>query len=322
MAAIVRPLVLLAVLLAGSLVLSGCELQEVAVVEVEDVVVVEAYALIGVDSQDPAVRHRLFAFVGRTSTGGDVPEIPPARVEVTRPADGRRFLLEPAQTQSCVSDPDRARPGVCYDAGADAEALSPGDVLDLQVVLEDGRILTGRTRIPGDFTLEEQASPCLLDPDAQLQVRWSASEGASAYVGETRIDGLTNALAGEGIEAPEELFLVGLSLSAADTTLVFPREFGVFDRFDLEQDLSVRLQIGLPAETQAIVGITATDPNYVNWARGGSFNPSGQIRLPSVFGDGTGAFASGVLRRFGVYVGDRAQSGSVPRCVGAGDGAG
>ncbi len=311
---------LLVPLLVGLSVLWGCELQEVAVVEVEDVVVVEAYALVGVDSQDPTVRRRLFAFVGRTVTGENVPPVPDALVEVVRPADGRRFLLEPAEPQSCVSDPDRARPGTCYAAGTQAEALEPGDLLDLEVVLEDGRTLVGRTRIPGDFALEEQASPCLLDPDSQLQVRWTASEGASAYVSETRIDGLGTALASEGILAPEELFLLGLSLSAADTTVVFPGEFGVFDRFDLDQDLAVRLQSGLPSGTQAIVGITATDANYVNWARGGSFNPSGQVRLPSVFGDGTGTFASGVLRRFGVYVDDDAQGGSAPRCVGMGGG--
>lgn len=322
MAAIMRSHRLLAALFVGAITLWGCELQEVAVVEVEDVVVVEAYALIGVDSQDPTVRRRLFALVGRTVTGNDMPPVPSATVEVIRQSDGRRFRLEATDPLSCLSDPDRSRPGVCYDAGVAANALDPGDVLDLQVVLEDGRTLSGRTRIPGDFALEERASPCLLEPDAQLQVRWSPSAGASAYVSETRIDGLAAALAPEGIEAPEELFLLGLSLSASDTTIVFPGEFGVFDRFDLDQDLSVRLQTGLPAETQAVVGITATDPNYVNWARGGSFNPSGQVRLPSVFGDGTGAFASGVLRRFGVYVGDGAQSESIPRCVGAGAGVG
>lgn len=310
---------LLAGLVPCVAVLAGCELQEVTVVDVEDVVVVEAYALVGVDTQvDPTVDRRLFAFVGRTVGGVDAGSVPPARVEVHRQADGRRFILQPVEIQRCVSDPDRTRPGACYDAGAEARRLRPGDLLELEVVLEDGRTLTGTTRIPGDFALEEQFSPCRLDPDTPLQVRWTRSEGASAYVSETRIDGLGTALQPEGIPAPEELFLLGLSLSASDTTIVFPGEFGVFDRLDLDQELAVRLQVGLPARTRAVVGVTATDPNYVNWARGGNFNPSGQVRLPSVHGDGTGVFASGVLRRFGVFVGDEEEMGAVPRCVGAG----
>lgn len=38
--------------------------------------------------------------------------------------------------------------------------------------------------------------------------------------------------------------------------------------------------------------IAAGDRNYVNWLRGGRFNPSGMIRVPSVHGDGTGVFGS------------------------------
>jgi hypothetical protein len=164
--------------------------------------------------------------------------------------------------------------------------------------------------------LEQQASPCGVRPDTPFEVRWSAADGASAYVNETRIDGLDKALEDEGIEAPDELFLLGLSLSATDTTIVFPSEFGVFDRFDLDQALMVRLQRGLPDETQAFVGITATDRNYVSWARGGNFNPSGQVRVPSVHGDGSGVFASGVTRRFGVFSGSSEQTDALPRCAG------
>jgi hypothetical protein len=48
--------------------------------------------------------------------------------------------------------------------------------------------------------------------------------------------------------------------------------------------------------------ISATDRNYVNWVRGGNFNPSGVVRVPSVGGDGIGVFASTVTRTFEVVV--------------------
>lgn len=304
----------LGVALLAVVATSACELQEVTVVDVEDVIIVEAYALIGVDTPEPTVGRRLWAFVSRT-VGGASSAIPPAEVEVVR-SDGRRFGLEPVDAQNCISDGDRARPGVCYDAGAAASRLRPGDELELTVRLADGRTLEGRTTIPGDFRLAQEASPCGVLPDTPFEVRWSVAEGASAYVNETRIDGLDRALEDEGIEAPDELFLLGLSLSASDTTIVFPSEFGVFDRFDLDQALTVRLQRGLPDESQAFVGITATDRNYVNWARGGNFNPSGQVRVPSVHGDGSGVFASGVMRRFGVFSGSSEQTNALPRCAG------
>lgn len=305
---------LTAALLVG-LSAAACELQEVTVVDVEDVIIVEAYALIGVDTPDPTVGRRLWAFVSRTAGGEGASSIPPAEVEVVR-TDGRRFVLEPVDDQNCISDADRVRPGVCYDAGSAAVRLRPGDELELTVWVADGRTLGGRTTIPGDFQLEQQASPCGVLPNTPFEIRWTPADGASAYVNETRIDGLDRALQDEGIEAPDELFLLGLSLSASDTTIVFPSEFGVFDRFDLDQALAVRLQRGLPAETQAFVGITATDRNYVNWARGGNFNPSGQVRVPSVHGDGSGVFASGVMRRFGVFAGSSEQTGTLPRCAG------
>lgn len=298
-----------------SLSTAACELQEVTVVGVEDVIIVEAYALIGVDTPDPTVGRRLWAFVSRTVGGEEALEIPPAEVEVVR-TDGRRFVLEPVADENCISDADRARPGVCYDAGSAAVRLRPGDELELTVRVADGRTLGGRTTIPGDFQLEQQASPCGVLPNTPFEVRWTPAEGASAYVNETRIDGLDRALQDEGIEAPDELFLLGLSLSASDTTIVFPSEFGVFDRFDLDQALTVRLQRGLPDETQAFVGITATDRNYVNWARGGNFNPSGQVRVPSLHGDGSGVFASGVMRRFGVFAGSSEETDALPRCAG------
>jgi hypothetical protein len=131
-------------------------------------------------------------------------------------------------------------------------------------------------------------------------------------VNETSISGLPEALEPEGIVVEEDpLNLLGLSISDQDTTIVFPSEFGIFDRFDLNQDLASRLQDGLPPSTTAKVSITAVEGNYVNWARGGNFNPSGQVRVPSLRGDGTGVFAATVNRRFVVVSLDQ---GPLPDC--------
>ncbi len=155
----------------------------------------------------------------------------------------------------------------------------------------------------GDFDLVGMPGSCRLPPDRLLPVAWSRSERAWAYVNETSLKNLPDALRAEGIILEEDpLYLLGLSISDDDTSIVFPSEFGVFNRFDLDRDVAVRLQRGLPDDSWAEVTITAVDRNYVNWARGGNFNPSGQVRVPSLSGDGTGVFGATVGRRFDVFV--------------------
>lgn len=299
----------------GSAFALGCELQEVTVVEVENVVVAEAYAFVGVPSPGFGIDNRLVVFLGSTVGGQPDPALEAARVEVRR-ARGGRYRLQPVPIENCVSDRDRERPGVCYEGGFDAINIRPGDELRLDILLPDGRRLEGNTSIPGAFVVEDDISECQLAPDTPFEVRWSQSAGASAYVNETRIDGLDLALAPEGITAPNHLYLLGLAISASDTTIVFPGEFGIFDRFDLDQALTVRLQQGLPEGAVALVGISAADANYVNWARGGNFNPSGQVRIPSVRGDGTGVFGSVVMRGFSVFVNSEEPSEGMRACPG------
>jgi hypothetical protein len=178
--------------------------------------------------------------------------------------------------------------------------------------------------VPGDFRIPgapaEPGGTCQLPGGTSLELSWTTAAGAWSYVNETTIEGLAEALAPAGIEVdPEDdpLYLLGLSISAADTTIVFPGEFGLFDRFDLDQDLAVVLQEGLPAPARAQVTVAATDRNYVNWVRGGSFNPSGQVRVPSVRGDGTGVFGSAVVRGFRVIAAAPGAAYDRPSCPGA-----
>ena len=304
-----------AILLLFVASVAGCELEEVSVVEVEDVVVAEVYANV---AQDPAA-NEIFAFLHQTVGQGDPVddevELLGARVTVRRD-DGTVIPLQPEQVAECMEDEPTGLPVACFVADSTAASVvGPGDLLSVEIELFDGGRLEGATVIPGAFELVDVAPACTLPPDELLPLQWTRSEGAWAYVNETAIARLPEALRPEGIEVEEDpLYLLGLSISDADTTTVFPAEFGVFNRFDLDQDLAVRLQSGLPAGTSAEVTITATDRNYVNWARGGNFNPSGQVRVPSLRGDGTGVFGSTVNRRILVAVPDEPVEGT-PSCL-------
>lgn len=296
---------------------AGCELEEVSVVQVEDVVVAEVYA----NAADEPGDNEVLAFLHRTVATGDLEDLDAAEAELVasritvRRADGMSMSLRPAGATQCVEDEPEDLPVACFTAdSADAAQVGPGDLLELEVELFDGSVLEGAARLPGGFDLLEVSSPCTLPPDRRLPLEWTRAEGAWAYVNETAISGLPEALEPEGIVAEDDpLYLLGLSVSDADTTIVFPSEFGVFNRLDLDQDLAVRLQRGLPEGAVAEVTVTAVDRNYVNWSRGGSFNPSGQVRVPSLRGNGTGVFGATVNRRIVVSVSAESLE-SVPLC--------
>jgi hypothetical protein len=135
-------------------------------------------------------------------------------------------------------------------------------------------------------------------------------------VAETIIVGLGPLFEPMDVEVEDPLSLLGLALSAEDTTVVFPSEFGIFERADLDREVALLLQEGLPAGTRAVVTVAAVDRNYVNWARGGNFNPSGQVRVPSVEGDGTGFFGSAFVDGFDAIVSEGPPPEGVASCPG------
>ena len=280
-------------------VAAGCELQEITVVDFEDVVVAEVYVTL----REAPGANTVTGFLHGAAAGGqpDSRVFDDAVVRVTR-TDGLVLSLGVAPIDACLeSQPDGAT-GTCFVAdSALAARLQPGDALDLEVTLGSGAgTALGALVLPGGFALSGLGGQCRLPPDTPLDVSWSRAEGAWAYINETLIEGLGAALAVEGIEAEDPLFLLGLSISASDTTILFPSEFGVFDRFDLDQDLAVRLQRGLPDQTSATVSIAAVERNYVNWVRGGNFNPSGLVRVSSLRGDAAGVFGGAAVRSFEV----------------------
>jgi len=308
---------------AAVIATAACELQEITLVEADDVVVAEAYVQLGFA---PTPDHAT-AFLHRTlegATGASRP-VPGARVVITR-RDG--YSLEMAETEvgNCVRSTPVDGTGTCYWAEDGVSyRIHSGDTLDLEITLADGGVIRGTTVIPGDFTLltpppgtyDVFPPRCLQEPSTPLELRWTRSAGAWAYVDETFLSGLRDALEPKGIPVENDpLYLLGVSVSAQDTTIVFPGEFGVFDRFELDQALALELQKGLPGGASGRVTITAADRNYVNWIRGGNFNPSGQVRIPSLRGDGTGVFGSSVTRAVYVLTDSTGPAAGAPPCGG------
>jgi hypothetical protein len=279
----------------------GCTLTEVTTAAAEDLVVVEAL-LQRREAGDPTPS-RIQVFLHRTVQGEDGANAPVdgAEVRVER-EDGTVIALLPAEVGRCVASTPAQGTGSCYlSTDGDARAIEPGEHLELTVHTARGERMEAISVVPGGYALAtaENGGVCRVEANDPLEVVWGPSEGAWSYLNELEITGLPDALPDLGdVDVPDPLVLLGVSVSATDTTIVVPNEFGLFDRFDLEQPLAVALQEGLPAGSRATVSITAVDRNYVNWIRGGSFNPSGQVRTPSVRGDGTGYFGTGVVRTF------------------------
>ena len=275
-----------------------------ALADAEDVVVLEAYL-----RPDAPVQT---AFLHRTIREGRSLAVPGADVRVIGPG-GVVHGFAPVADSMCVAGdttPSADELGSCY--GSSGGWVLPGATYDLEAVLADGRELRGRTTVPADFSIVRPAADTCAIGALSYELVWTRSEGAWVYLAEARLAGLADGLRERGVvDPPDTLDLLGLSISSADTTMVLPTEFGVFDRFDLDRDLLIALQQGLPPGATADVVVGAAERNYVNWIRGGSFNPSGQVRIPSVTGEGTGVFGAVVIKRR-TFVTD-AESGS-PGC--------
>ena len=297
-----RPARVAAILLTG--LLGGCELSEVVIAEPEDLVVAEV--LVQVREEAGEALPRVFALLHRTADRDR--GVPGARIVLYR--EGEPVPLLESPPMNCVASAPPGYASTCYRASVDDEIrFRPGDRLALEIDLPGGGRLHGSGRIPGDFHATELPPGqglepvCRIEPDTPLELRWTRSEGAWAYVSETVIRNIQAAMAERGIPMEsDDLYLSGLSVSAADTTIVFPGEFGLLERFDADRDLLVALQRGLPPGGRARVSVAAVDRNYVNWARGGNFNPSGLVRVPSLAGDGTGFLGSAVLREWRLFV--------------------
>jgi hypothetical protein len=295
--------------LAAATFATGCELTSIELADVADVIVAEVYLRPGAGTH--------VAFLHRTLPGRDGS----LRVEdatlIVRDHAGQWMTFERAPQSVCATNDflEEDVAGSCYVA-ADEEWVRPGSTLDLEVRVPDGRRMLGRATVPGAFRIEGPSSPACVVEGTSLELVWTRSEGAWAYQADALFTGLAAGLAERGVaEPPDTLRLLGLAIGANDTTMAFPRDFGVFDRYQLDLDLILALQEGLPSGARAEIVIAAVDRNYVNWARGGNFNPSGQVRVSSLTGDGVGVF--GVLLGRGLtLVAPGPEADGLPPCGG------
>lgn len=287
----IRPAALFIALLAP--VLGGCELTSVEIATPEDVVVAEVVLRTDTPHQ------RAFLYRTLSGSGAGSSRVDSARVRIVG-EDGRRSLplLQLATPSPCLEDaalvPDSVQ-GTCYASAPGGRGdgfIQAGQRYHLEIELPDGRRLGGTTTVPGGFEIVRPAvTPCRAD--SLILLVWTRSDGAWSYQTAAEFSNLAPGLRALGVvDPPDQLTLTGVSIGAADTTIAFPNEFGVFERFSVDRDLLLALQRGLPEGGRADIVLAAGDRNYVNWVRGGNFNPSGQIRVPSITGDGTGVFGS------------------------------
>jgi hypothetical protein len=306
---------------AAAMLLAGCTIADVTVPPSEDRLIVEAVLRTDLPRQQ-ILLHR------SVRDGGNAPEAG-AEVVVTGPNGLRAVFTQ--STEACFTvDPEyygTSQPveiqGTCYvSPPAGAPWVQPGLTYDLAVRTTRGEEARARTTVPGRFHVygilsatrgDVNPPACALPPEVPLPLTWTPSPGAWGYLAPLTIFGLSGTLPAS-FDPPDPMELLGVSVSAADTTLVLPGEFGIFERFDYNQDLLRALQMGLPDGTSARVIVAAADRNYINGVRGGNFNPSGQVRISSVVGDGVGVFGSLTPITFAVDV-DAAQ-GPIPSCLG------
>ena len=315
------------VVLAVASMLGGCALTEVTVTESEDVVIAEAQLAINLEA-DGGMSLSVYAYLHRTLSGERADEVEGAMVRVSgasnavvhlEAADSGGVCLAPLIEEDDEEEEDdfQLDIGSCYRASVSPSPFSPGETVELEVIVPDGRTLTGVSRIPDAFDfigLTHEDGHCRIEPDTNYRFNWTEAAGTWSYLSDTWIEGLPEALEGQDVEAPDSLYLTGFAIGEKDTDILFPGEYGLFDLGEgADADLLRILDDGLPGGASAEVAFAATDRNWVNWARGGNFNPSGLIRIPSVFGDGSGFFGTATQRLLNV-VSAPAGEGMPPLC--------
>ncbi len=309
-------------IILGVLFLTGCEMDSVSLVAPESLLVAEVF--IASDGDDAleatAYLHRVLGSKGYGPVSG-------AEITLTT-GDQSVTLIEnsdsistciPQWVQRETSEIDGSL-GTCYGLeDLPASFAVPGQAI--QVSIKDGDVseLFGQTKLPGDFTMKTPRNGrdfCVLQEDQLLEMSWSKSQDAWAYIVEADVWDLADVFnyLPEDDRPPQPLFLLGLAISSDDTKMRFPSEVGLFDRYGLHRDVFLQLQAGLPESTTADISVAALDRNFVNWARAGKFHPSGQIRTPSLAGkSGTGVIGSYVRKNFKVLA-DSTLQGLISSC--------
>lgn len=300
----------------------GCELVEVEVAPPDDAVVAEVMVLLTSGAAEgDGFGLSASALLHRTRQEAGVQPVAGATVRIAS-QDGRVVVLAPEPRGHLCIGVDSLQWGwmqdetgaSCYRFAQTETPFRPGDRLALDVGLPDGRELTGASQAPSAFSMPELRladGVCAMSPETQQRIDWTPSPGAWGYRSEVRVTGLED-VAGDVFQ-PDSVHLELLALGRERTGLVFPGAFGLAEYLDgpYSRELVLSLRDGLPAGASAVFAVTAIDRNWFNWTRNSSFTFSGVVRIPSVFGDGSGVFATGIRRRFEVRVGDAVEA---PAC--------
>jgi len=318
-----------ACLAAATCLPAGCALTEVAVAVPDDVIVAEVQVVLTLAPDTDEVTLTALALLHHTHRPQGAPSLSGAVVEVS--AGPRRVvrLWQQRNLAGCIArDPlsphvvtRHTRQAVCYRVEVTPAPFTAGEKLSLRITAPDGGVLTGVSRLPGVFTLvglEHEGGRCRLDPGTNHRFRWTQARNVWTHVAGARFEGIAGPLARRGISAPDTVYLLGLATGRQDTAVVFSRDFGVvndfFSRRSETRKIIRELRKGLPDGSSATVAIAAADRNWVNWtwARG-AMNPSGWVRIPSVFGGGTGVFATATRRQVWVNSSGNGEDG-LPLC--------
>lgn len=280
--------------LALSLVAGACDLTEVSLTEPEPNVVVEAYARIL-----PAGGGSIFAFLhGSVGVIGANSHGPEALVRVVA-ENGTEVILDKAPTKQCTygssPDPD---PGRCYAGTLAANFVRPSDRLVLKVDVLGGGLIEGGTTVPGSFgwTQPTGSEACMVTT-GPVEFGWTPSDDTWAYIVDVMLTGVAPGLISLGVDNPSDSAVFnGLTISRDETTIAFPEDFSIDDGSDYEWPLARLVEDGIQPGWAMHAYVMAIDRNFTNWVRGDAgFNPSGIVRIPSLRGEGTGVFGSGVL---------------------------
>jgi hypothetical protein len=288
-----RPSVRLAwTVLVSSFVLSACDLTETSITEPQANVVVEAFVRVY-----PGENGFAFALIhGSVGVPGANPDGPEALVRLVAESGAEVVLTQ--NPRACIHGPGpEPDPRRCYAARLDPGFARPLDRLVLEVDVVGGGRIEGGTVVPGAF---EWAQPSGGDACAvatgEVMLSWTQSENSWAYLADVLVEGLAPGLTALGVENPlDEASYAGLTVTSADTAISFPEDFSSDDDFYYEQPLSDLIEGGMQPGWIAEVWVVAIDRNFTNWVRQGVFNPSGNVRIPSLRGAGTGVFGSSVV---------------------------
>ena len=295
-------------ILAAPFLFAACDLAKIeVVVPVPYQVVAEVTAVVTVEPTDPSrSTTHVTAIMTRYPDGGHPHGVRGASVVVSGESGQSVQLLEEADpVERCVN---RDFFGSCYMAVATPGIFGPGERLSLTATLADGSQLTGSSRIPGTFLATDLAledGQCRLAPGTNHRFAWNPVDEAVAYVAESDVHGLGQLGLEDGTLHLETTFIEG-----DRTEITFPREF----LYELDLEAARVLRVGLPDGASADIALGAVDLNWTNWIREGRINLSGDVRVPSVFGDGTGWFGTAVRWRLSVESREANGDDDLPLC--------